>query len=79
MGRWSEEDLLISMDLDDVSYCNGNYRGTSNMRVAAETGCDAKERRFPFLQMGTLQWGRKLFKITGPLRLALAGISLDCR
>ena len=25
MGRWSEGDLLISMDLDNGSYCNGDY------------------------------------------------------
>ena len=52
MGRWSEEDLLISMDLDNGSYCNGAYGGPSNIRVAADTGFDAKECRFHFLRMG---------------------------
>ena len=27
MGQWYEEDLLISVDLDDRFYCNGAYRG----------------------------------------------------
>ena len=54
MGRWSEEDLLISVDLDDGYYCNGAYWGPSNMRVAAETVCDSKECRFPFFAAGDI-------------------------
>ena len=49
------------------------------MRVAAETGLDTKEQMFQFLLMGTLQRGSKLFTITGPLRLAMAGRNFDCR
>ena len=52
MVRWSEEDLLISVDLDDGSHCNGAYGGPSNMRVDVETGCDAKECRFHFFEAG---------------------------
>ena len=36
------------MDLDDGSYFNGAYGGPSNMRVAAEKGCDAKYCRLHF-------------------------------
>ena len=79
MGRWSEEDLLISVHLDDGSYCNRSYRGSSNTRVDTEMGCDAKECRFYFFWLVALQCGRILFTITGPLRLALAGRSLSCR
>ena len=28
MVQWSEEDLLISIDLEDGSYCNGAYGGS---------------------------------------------------
>ena len=42
MGKWSGEDLLISVDLDNGYYFNGAYGGPSNMKVAAETGCDLK-------------------------------------
>ena len=52
MGQRYEEDLLISVDLDGRSHCNGAYGGVSNMRVAAETGCDAKECRFHFFAAG---------------------------
>ena len=42
MVKWYEEDLLISVDLEDGSYCNGAYRGPSNIRVDVETEFDAK-------------------------------------
>ena len=42
MGQWSEDDLLISVDLEDGSYCNGAYGWPSNIRVAAEAGCETK-------------------------------------
>ena len=57
MGRWSEEDLLISVDLDGGYYCNGSYRGTINMMMAADTGCDAKEFRFHFFAAGDIAVG----------------------
>ena len=60
MRRWSEEDLLISMDLDNVSYCNGSYWGTINTRVAEETGCDAKEFRFHFFAAGDIAAGEEI-------------------
>ena len=48
MGRWYEDDLLISADLDNVYYCNGDYEGYINMRVAVDMECDAQECRFHF-------------------------------
>ena len=27
MGRWYEDDILISVDLDNGYYCNGSYGG----------------------------------------------------
>ena len=60
VGRWSDEDLLISVDLDDGSYCNGAYRGASDIRVAADTGCDAKECRFHFFAAGDIAAGEEI-------------------
>ena len=45
------------MDLDDVYYCNGAYVEPSNMRMAAETGCDAKACRFHFFAAGDIAAG----------------------
>ena len=48
------------MDLDDGSYCNGAYEGGSNMRVAVETGCDAKECMFHFFAAGDIATGEEI-------------------
>ena len=58
MGKCTEEDLLISVDLCSGSYCNGAYRGPSNMRLAAETVCDAKDCRFHFFATGYIVAGK---------------------
>ena len=60
MGKWSEEDLLISVDLDNGYYCSGAYKGLSNMRVATETGYDAKEFRFHFFEAGEIVAGENI-------------------
>ena len=60
MGRWSEEDLLISVDLDDGYHCNGAYGGVSHMRVAVETICDAKECRFHLFVAGDIAAGEEI-------------------
>ena len=60
MRRWSEEYLLISMDLYNVSYCNGCYWGTINTRVAKETGYDAKEFRFHFFVARDIASGEEI-------------------
>ena len=79
MGQWFEEDLLISVDLDHGSYCNGAYEGPSNMRVSVEIGCDSKECRFQFFLAGYIAAGEDIITITGPLQLSPAGRSLACR
>ena len=48
------------MDLDDGSYCKGAYEGGSNMRVAVERVCDAKECRFPFFVAGDIATGEDI-------------------
>ena len=60
MGRWSEDDLLIYVDLDDGSYCNGAYGPPSNMRVSADTGCNLKEFRLHFLADGDIATGEEI-------------------
>ena len=60
MGRWSEEDILIPVDVDYRSYCDGAYGGPNNMRVAADTGCDAKERRFYFFADRDIEAGEEI-------------------
>ena len=60
MGRWYKEDLLISVDLNDISYCNGAYGAPSNLRVAAETGYDANEFRFHFFVNGEIAAGEDI-------------------
>ena len=52
--QWSDEDILLSMDLDYGYYCNGDYEAPSNTRMAAETGCDAREYRFNFFVAGDI-------------------------
>ena len=59
MGQWSEDDLLISVYLEYGYYFNGAYGGSSNIRVAAETGCDAKECRFHFFTAGYIAAGEE--------------------
>ena len=79
MGQWSEEDLLISVDLDGGSNCNSAYGWPSNMRVAADKGFDAKDCRFRSFAAGGIAAGRwVLFTIAGYLRLAPAWRSLAC-
>ena len=51
---------MISVDLDDGSYCSDCYGGPSNMRVDAETGCDAKECRFQFFEAGEIAAGEEI-------------------
>ena len=41
MVQWSEEERLISVDLDDGYHCNGAYGDPSNMRVDVETVYEA--------------------------------------
>ena len=60
MGRWSEEDLLISVDLDKWILLQRRLRGPSNMRVDAETECDTKEWRFRFFASGDTAAGEKI-------------------
>ena len=60
IGRWYEEDLLISMDLGDGSYSNGAYGGPSDTRVVVETGCDAKECRFHFFAAEDIAAGEEI-------------------
>ena len=48
------------MDLDNEFYVNGAYRGTRNIRVAAETGCDAKECRFHSFAAGYISAGEEI-------------------
>ena len=67
------------MGLDNVSYCNGDHGDPSNKRVAMDTIRDARECRFLFLHMYTLQQGRILYTIAGTLRLAPDGWILTCR
>ena len=67
------------MDLDYVSYNNGAYGGPSKMRVTVEAVCNARECRFQLFLDYNLKWERRLFTITRPLRLAMAGRSLACR
>ena len=57
MGRCYEEDLLISVDLENGFYCNGAYGVPSNMRAPAETGCDGKDCRFHFFAAGEIVAG----------------------
>ena len=60
MGGWSEKDFLISVDLDDGSYCNAAYGGPSNTRVAEDTGCDSKECRFHFFATEDIAVGEEI-------------------
>ena len=60
MGRWSEDDLLIYVYLDDRSYCNGTYGPPSNMRVSADTGCNLKDFRLHFLADGDIAAGEEI-------------------
>ena len=61
MGRWTKEELLISVDLDDGSYCNGPANeADSNTRVAEEMGCDAMECRFHFFAAGDIAAGEEI-------------------
>ena len=51
---------MIYVDLNDGSYCNGTYRGASNMRVSTETGFDEKECRFNFFAAGDIAAGEDI-------------------
>ena len=66
----SKEDILISLDLDDTSYCNGAYGGPSNIRVDAEAGCDTKERRFYFFAAGDIVEGTDIIQNYGTFAIS---------
>ena len=48
------------MDLDNGYECNGTYGGPSNMRVAEDIGCYAKEFRFHFFVARDIASGEEI-------------------
>ena len=60
MGRWSEEDLLISVDLDKWILLQRRLRCPSNMKLDVETECETKECRFHFFASGDTVAGEEI-------------------